>query len=162
MLKKLLLVTTMVALTINLTACRQTETPVEDETPIEVDYFPEEIPQTPEQIRANFETFFDSNRTRIINQAATDGEEIRLELGTGNEFIMTIVLDDVELTDDNRALYSLAFGLSFSDMDAFFEGLATEIMTDADITNFRLTVAFADMTGEEIARSRFDVVAEIQ
>jgi hypothetical protein len=35
-------------------------------------------------------------------------------------------------------------------------------MEDAGLTNFRLTAIFADLHGEEIARSRFDVAAEIE
>lgn len=143
----------------SLVACRSEDEPIEEET-FEYVYLPEPPPRTPEQERADFENFFTHNRERIIHQTPTDdGEEIRLELGAGNEFIMTILFDDVELDDENRALYALAFGLTFSGMDDIFEEIATEIMNDAWIPNFRLTVIFADAHGEEIARSRFDVIA---
>ena len=158
MLKKLLLITTATMLITTLTACRSAETPVEEEPPVEHEwYVPEDATKTPEQIRADFELFFADNSARIIRQAASGGEEIHLELGNGNEFIMTILLDDIELDDENRALYSLAFSLSFSDMEEFFFGLATEIMEDAGVEDFLLTVVFADVHGEEIARSRFSV-----
>ena len=110
---------------------------------------------TPEERRAQFELFFEENKERIIETIATDGEDVRLELAEGYEFLMTILLDDIELNDDNRTLYVLTFELSFSQMYDLFSGLAWDIKEDAQINNFRLSVIFVDVNEEEIARSSF-------
>jgi len=114
------------------------------------------VPPTPAQLRLQFESFFLDNRLNIIESIATDGEDIRLEIAAGNEFIMTILLDDIELTDENLASHILSFQLTFSQMSELFGGLAHNIRYEADLTHFRLTVVFIDVAGVEIARSNFD------
>jgi len=121
-------------------------------------YYDYDREPTAEELRAKFKVFFEENRDRIIASVSTEGEEIHLELGYGYDFIMTIVLDDVKLDDDNRALYFLAFELTFSHMTEFFGGLSEEIREDANIDNFRLTVVFVDIEHVEIAKSNFDSV----
>jgi len=162
MFKKLFFVLTSVATVIALIGCRREVEPVVEEyIPVEYEYY-EYVPTGPteEELRAQFEDFFNNNHDRLVAEIATGGEDVRLELGDGYEFLLTILLDDIELDDENRNLYSLTFGLFFPEMADFFEGIATGIMDDAEISNFRLTAIFADMHGEEIARSRFDVSTE--
>ena len=115
-----------------------------------------ELDPTAQDLRAEFETFFEQNRESIIESIATEGEDIRLELAAGYEFIMSIVADDIELDDDNIVLHVLTFELTFSDMAVLFGGLAEEIREAADINHFRLTVVFLDVNEVEIARSSFD------
>jgi len=159
MFKKLLVILLTATLITTLTACRRESEPEIEYVPgVYVPYVP--TGPTEEEIRANFESFFAENHDRLIREIATGGEDVRLELGDGKEFLLTILLDDIELDDENRNLYSLTFGLFFPEMADFFEGIATGIMMDAGISNFRLTAIFADMHGEEIARSRFDATAE--
>jgi hypothetical protein len=166
MFKKLFFVLITTTLMITLTACRREFVEVDEQQP-DV-YYPEdyeyyeETGPTSEEIRADFETFFSENHDRLIREIATGGEDVRLELGEGDEFLLTIILDDIELDDDNRNLYALTFGLFFPEMADFFEEIATGIVNDANVGYFRLTAIIADMHGEEIARSRFDVVAEIE
>ena len=159
MFKKLFTILLTATSIMALTACRREAEP-------DVEYVPEEyIPYVPaapteDDLRAQFEVFFNDNRDRIIREIATGGEEVHLELGDSYEFLLTIVLDDIELDDENRNLYALTFGLFFPEMADFFEGIANGILRDAGIDHFRLTAIFADMNGEEIARSRFDAVPE--
>lgn len=118
----------------------------------------EEIARTPEalRLRAEFELFFEENKADIIASVATDGEDVRLELAEGYEFIMTILLDDIVLDDENRAVYILTFELTFSQMNELFGGLAEEIREAADVNYFRLSVVFVDINEEMIAQSSFD------
>lgn len=143
-----------------LTACRSEEEEQIVYHPIQVE---EEVISKPTaaEIRAKFEQFFVDNHDRLVQEIAPDGEEIILTLAAGNEISLTIILDDIELNDDNHSFYALSFGLAFPEMTDFFEEIATGILTDAALPYFRLTAIFADMHGEEIARSRFDVVAEV-
>lgn len=106
--------------------------------------------------RLQFEAFFEENKTDIIETVATEGEDVRLEITGGYEFIMTIILDDIELTEENRASYILTFELYFSEMSTLFGGLARDIKEAAGLDHFRLTVVFTDAFEEEIARSPFD------
>jgi len=157
MLKKTLFCSTLLVLIFTLTGCRSTvedvPTPDNDED-VEVAITPEQIAQ---ERREAFEAFHTLNHDEIARSVATEGEDIRIEIGRGNEFLMFIRLEDVELNDDNRSLYNLTFGLSFSEMSDFFEELAEDIRRDANVNYFRLTVIFTDITGSEIARSNFDV-----
>ena len=141
MLKKIFILSAC-ALVITLTACRNND---------------ESNEPTPEELRAQFELFFEENKESIIETIATDGEDVRLELAAGYEFIMTILLDDIELDDENRTLYVLTFELTFSQMADLFRGLAQEIKEAAQIDDFRLSVIFVDVNEEEIARSSFAV-----
>jgi len=117
----------------------------------------EDAGPTPEELRAEFELFFEENKADIIETIATEGEDVRLEIADGYEFLMTILLDDIELDDENRTLYVLTFDLTFSQMSDLFGGLATDIKEAAGIDQFRLSVVFVDVNEEEIARSNFDV-----
>jgi len=119
--------------------------------------YEEIIEPTPEDLRAKFELFFEENKAGIIASVALDGEDVRLELAEGHEFIMTILLDDIELDDENRAIYILTFELTFSQMNELFGGLAQQIKEAAEINYFRLSVIFVDVNEEIIARSSFDV-----
>jgi len=151
MFKKILIILGAFSLVIALTACTNNNGDSENT----YDYT-EVLEATPEQLRAQFELFFEENKEQIIETIATDGEDVRLELAQGYEFLMTILLDDIELTDANRASYILSFEITFSDMTDLFGGLAREIKEAAEITDFRLTVIFADINEIEIARSSFD------
>ena len=143
MLKKIFIILGTWILVITLTACRN-----DDEY--------EDTGPTPEELRAEFELFFEENRESIIETIATEGEDVRLELADGYEFLMTILLDDIELDDANRTLYILTFDLTFSQMADLFGRLANDIKETAEIEQFRLTVVFVDVNGEQIARSSFD------
>jgi len=153
MFKKIVVVLCVGALVITLTACRNSEN---TEEPIDTDEYSEDLGPTPEELRAEFELFFIENKERIIESVATEGEDVRLELAAGYEFVMTILLDDIALEEENRTLYTLTFELSFAQMADFFEGLAKEIKETAEIDRFRLSVVFVDINEEEIARSSFD------
>ena len=155
MLKKIVIILSAFALVITLTGCRRGAEDENLENAYEV-YEELELEPTPEELRAEFETFFEQNKESIIDSVATDGEDVRLELGAGYEFIMTILLDDIELDDENLALYILTFELSFSEMGDLFGRLAREIQEAAEIDYFRLTVIFVDAFETEIARSNFD------
>ena len=155
MFKHIFIVFSACALVITLTACRNNEE-TEDVSDDYTEEYSEVHAPTPEDLRAQFETFFEENKDQIIQSIATDGEEIRLELANGYEFIMTIILDDIELDDENRALYTLTFELSFAQMTDLFGALAQEIKEAAEINRFRLSVVFVDINEEEIARSSFD------
>ena len=116
----------------------------------------EDTGPTPEELRAEFELFFEENKEDIIETIATEGEDVRLEIKDGYEFLMTILLDDIELNDENRTLYVLTFDLTFSQMADLFSRLATDIQEAAEIDQFRLSVIFVDINEEEIAQSSFD------
>ena len=148
MFKKIFIILGAWILLVNLTACRS-----DDEY--------EDIGPTPEELRAEFELFFDENKESIIETIATDGEDVRLELADGYEFLMTILLDDIHLTDENRTLYILTFELTFSQMADLFGGLAADIQEAAGVDRFRLAVTFVDVNGQIIARSNFDVGTNI-
>jgi len=152
MLKKLPLFLSAFALLLALAACRSDEK-IEE---YEEDYTYVETKPTLEYLRAQFELFFEENKERVIASVATDGEDIYLELGEGYEFIMTILLDDIELNDDNRVSHILTFELNFSQMEPLFGGLAEEIRVAANIDHFRLNVIFIDVNEVIIARSNFD------
>ena len=117
---------------------------------------------TPEELRAEFELFFEENKDSIIETVATEGEDVRLELADGYEFLMTILLDDIELNDDNRTLYVLTFELTFSQMADLFGRLAADIKEAAEIDQFRLSVVFVDVNEEIIARSSYDVGVAVE
>ena len=151
MLKKTFIILGACALIITLAACRNNE---EDE-------HYENIDPTSEELKDDFESFFEENKENIIDTVATEGEDIRLELANGYEILMSILLDDVELNDENRTLYTITFGLTFSEMNYLFGNLAYKIKETAQIDNFRLTVIFIDINEEEIARSSFDAESEI-
>ena len=153
MLKKIFVILNVCTLVIALTACRNDDENEDYDTDYE--YYADPEP-TPEELRGQFELFFEENQESIIEAIATDGEDVRLELAAGYEFLMTILLDDIELDDENRTLYILAFEMTFSQMTDLFGGLAYEIKEAAEINHFRLTVIFADVSEEEIARSSFD------
>jgi|GEM_PF-2564080 len=156
MLKKLSFALSAFALLLGVAACsRNNEDEIEENTTVA--YEPEDRAPTVEELRDKFESFFEENKDSIIASIATDGEDVRLELADGHEFIMTIVLDDIELNDENRAIYLLSFELTFADMSDLFGGLAREIKEAAEINYFRLTVIFVDVNEEIIARSSFDV-----
>ena len=142
--RKIIFILSAWVLAITLTACRN-NTESEDAGP------------TPEELRAEFEQFFEENKESIIDSIAIDGEDVRLEIADGYEFLMTILLDDIELDDENRTLYTLTFELTFSQMTELFSTLATDIKESADIDQFRLSVVFVDINEEPIARSNFDV-----
>ena len=161
MFKKMFVVLITATLITTLTACQREVEPEESYSLVDYEYY-EVIDLTEEELRAQFEDFFADNHDRFVREIATGGEDIQLELGEGYEFLLTIVLDEIELNDDNRNLYALTFGVFFPEMADFFEGIASGIMDDADIGHFRLTAIFADIHGEEIARSRFDVAVEIE
>ena len=144
MLKKIFILFSVGGLLLTLISCRN-----DDEH--------EDIGPTPEELRAEFELFFEENKEDIIEAVATEGEDVRLELADGYEFLMTILLDDIELNDENRTLYILTFELTFSQMAELFGRLATDIREAAEIDQFRLSVVFVDVNEEEIARSNFDV-----
>jgi len=148
MLKKILIILGAWVLVVSLAACSNNDE-YEDTGP------------TPEELRAKFELFFEENNEDIIKTFATEGEDVRLELRDGYEFLMTILLDDVELDDENRALYILTFDLTFSQMTDLFRGLATDIKEAAEIDQFRLSVVFVDINEEQIAQSYFDVDSSI-
>ena len=142
--RKIIFILSVWVTVISLTACRN-NTENEDTGP------------TPEELRAEFEQFFAENKDNIIETIATDGEDVSLEIRDGYEFLMTILLDDIELNDDNRTLYVLTFELTFSQMTDLFSNLATDIKESAEIDQFRLSVMFVDINGEQIARTNFDV-----
>ena len=148
MYKKILIILGVCALMITLTACSNNEND-------NYEYY-EYLTPSPEELRINFERFFEENRESIIETIATEGEDVRLELANGYEFLMFILLDDIELNDENRALYTITFGLTFSEMNDLFGRLAFEIKESAQIDNFRLTVIFIDINEEEISRSSFN------
>ena len=151
MLKKISVILSICLLIIILPACSNNE-----ENGNYYDYYEEPEP-TPEELRAAFELFFEENKESIIEAIATEGEDVRLELAAGYEFIMTIILDDIELNDENRALYILTFELTFLQMmSELFSELAFEIKEDAQIDHFRLSVIFVDVNEVEISRSSFD------
>jgi len=156
MLKNIMFITTLTLSSFLLVACAS-EPPANEPIPVLIKDIPEIIPQlTPEELRANFETFFETRRESIINAIATDGEDVRLTLGDDYDFIMTILLDDIQLDETNRPLYALTFEMTFSDMGDLFGRIANDIMIDANLTFFRLTVVFIDVNEAEIARSNFD------
>jgi len=153
MLKKISIILSACALVVILTGCRNR---IEDEEPEYVynDEYPEESEPTPEEIRAEFELFFEENKEAIIASIATEGEDVRLEIADGYEFVMTILLDDVELNNQNRAIEALTLELSFSQMVIFNEA-AERIKEDAGLEHFRLMVVFIDINEVEIVRSAF-------
>lgn len=155
MFKKVVIILGTCILAMALTACRNTHGNDEDHEDNEGHLETNE--PTPEALRAQFESFFETNKKWIIQSIATDGEDVRLELAAGYEFLMTILLDDIKLTDENRTAYMLSFELTFSDMADLFGGLALEIKEAADIDYFRLTVIFIDVNETEIAHGSFDV-----
>ena len=142
--RKIIIILSVWILAITLTACRNNDDH-EDSGP------------TAEELRAEFELFFEENKESIIDRIAIDGEDVRLEIRDGYEFLMTILLDDIELDDENRTLYTLTFELTFSQMTELFSTLATDIKESAGIDQFRLTVEFIDVNEVQIARSNFDV-----
>ena len=153
MFKKIFILLSACALVITLTACGNNENTESDDY---TDKYSEDLGPTPEETRAQFELFFEENKASIIEAVATEGEDVRLELAAGYEFVMTILLDDIELNEENRTLYTLTFELSFTHMDDLFGGLALEIKEAAEIDYFRLSVVFVDVNEIEIARSSFN------
>jgi len=154
MLKKIFVILSVCTLVITLTACRNDNDESEDYD-TDYEYYTDSEP-APEELRGQFELFFEENQESIIETIAIDGEDVRLELAAGYEFLMTILLDDIELDDENRPLYILAFEMTFSQMTDLFGGLAYEIREAAEIDSFRLSVIFVDINEEVIARSSFD------
>jgi len=155
MFKKIFTILSVFALVIALTACTSNDGNESDNSDYVYEYDGDPEP-TPEELRARFELFFEENKASIIETIATDGEDVRLELAAGYEFLMTILLDDIELDDENRALYILTFEMTFSQMTDLFGGLAREIKEAAEIADFRLSVIFIDVNEVEIARSSFN------
>ena len=157
MLKKLPLILSVFVLLLGLAACGNNEEIENNDNGDGYGY--ENAEPTLEDLRAAFELFFEENKEAIIETVATDGEDVRLELAEGYEFIMTILLDDIELDNENRATYILAFELTFSQMFDLFGGLAEDIRYAAEVEHFRLTVIFVDVNEAVIARSNFDADA---
>ena len=153
MLKKTFIILSACMLVIALTACRNNDEYENYDTDYEYSEDPE---PNPEELRELFELFYEENKESIIEAIAVDGEEVRLELADGYEFIMIITASDIELNAENRTSYILSFEMSFSQMTDLFGGLAYEIKEAAEINQFRLSVIFVDANGEEIARSRFE------
>jgi len=151
MFKKIFIILSAFSLVIALTACTSNNGDSDY-----IYHYTEVLEPTPEELRTRFELFFEENKEQIIETIATDGEDVRLELAQGYEFLMTIILDDIELNDENRASYILSFEITFSEMTDLFGGLAREIKEAAEIADFRLTVIFTDVNEIEIARSSFD------
>lgn len=156
MVKKILFALNVVILMAVLVGCRQPNEEVNVEEEIEIEEVYDSGP-TPEELRAAFEMFYNENKENIINRIATEGEDVRLELAAGYEFTMTIVLDDIELTDRNRASYILAFELQFSEWGELLSGLAQDIKEEAGIGHFTLTVRLVDVNEIQIIRSSFEV-----
>lgn len=146
MLKRIFIILGLCTLVVTLTACGSDK---ENEG-----Y--ENLEPTPEELRADFELFFEENKKSIIETIATEGEDVRLYLSDNYEILMTILLDDVELDEESRTLYALSFELAFSEMTNLFGGLAHEIREAAKIDDFTLTVIFIDVNEEKIARSSFN------
>jgi len=117
--------------------------------------YDEQSEPTEYEKRAAFEAFFLENKQQIIDDIATENEEITIELGKGYEFIMTILLDDIELDDENRAIYFLTFELVLSEMHELFHTIATDIFEKANAPQFKLTVIFVDVNLVEIARDYY-------
>ena len=161
MFKKIFAILSAFALVIALTACTNNNGNENEDSDYTYEYDEDPEP-TPEELRARFELFFEENKESIIETIATDGEDVRLELAAGYEFLMAILLDDIELDNENRALYILTFEMTFSQMTDLFGGLAHEIKEAAEITDFRLSVIFVDVNEVEIARSSFDASVPLQ
>ncbi|MCL2559571.1 MAG: hypothetical protein FWE07_03720 [Turicibacter sp.] len=103
--------------------------------------------------------FLEENRERLIDQIAPDGEEVDIALSEdANKFVFTIVLDTIELTDENRTAYSMAFTSSFVHMEPLFVGLAEEIREAVERDYFALRVIFVDVNREEIASQIFSTL----
>ncbi|MCL1989468.1 MAG: hypothetical protein FWG67_01130 [Defluviitaleaceae bacterium] len=153
MYKKRSLVLSIFTLLFMLSACQNND----DIEALDDPYtYVEETEPTLEALRMQFELFFEENRATIIETIAVEGEDVRLELADGYEFTMTILLDDIELNDENRALYILTFELTFSQMNELFGNLAQAIKIAAGLDHFRLSVIFVDVNEAIIARSNFD------
>lgn len=109
-----------------------------------------------EEVEVDLGEFLEENRENLIATIATEGEEVQIELDDEmNNFIFTIIIDSIELTDENRILYSFAFDASFVHMEELFVGLAEEIRDAIQRSYFAIRVIFADVSGEAISSQIF-------
>lgn len=109
-----------------------------------------------EEVSIDLGEYLEENRENLISRIATEGEEVRIELDDEmNKFIFTILIDDIELDDENRTIYSMAFDSSFVHMEELFVGLAEEIQDETRRDYFAIRVIFVDVNEEEISSQIF-------
>ena len=111
-----------------------------------------------DEIYVDLSEFLEVNKEELINRVATGSEEVTVEIGEEiNKLIITIITD-IELTDENRVLYSLAF--ESVQMEEMFLTLAKEIQNKTRRDYIILRVIFVDINGEEISNQIFSTLAQ--
>lgn len=109
-----------------------------------------------EEVSIDLGEYLEENRENLISRIATEGEEVWIELDDEmDKFIFTILIDDIELDDENRTIYSMAFGSSFIHMEELFVGIAEEIQDETRRDYFAIRVIFVDVNEEEISSQIF-------
>lgn len=143
MFKKILMCQLVIILSLMLTACGHN---VDDDDNEEVI----------EEVYIDLGEYLEANRDNLITRIATEGEDVRITLGDqANSFIFTILIDEIELNEDNRIIYSLAFDSIFSNMEELFIGLAQDLQAETGRDYFSLRVIFVDVNEEEISSQTF-------
>jgi len=103
--------------------------------------------------------WIDANGTEMTEMFQDEGMSANMEAGSGNEIVLTIVIDEEVMEELTLLGYEIAVSMledSLNGMSPIFVIAANEARDEIELDELTFTIIYEDHNGEELVSQSFD------